>query len=129
MLSAAGFSDVRVTRLPHDIVNAYFVSALLRLGESLLARIPVVKTMFGAFKDFTRFLPAGGGESRDEGLGVGFGHLGTQLVEKMRGVAPDPVGPLDDEVEALGAHLLSIGVRGELAASSRPWFTPSARAI
>jgi SAM-dependent methyltransferase len=26
MLSAAGFSDVRVMRLPHDIVNAYFVA-------------------------------------------------------------------------------------------------------
>lgn len=42
------------------VVNAYFVSALLRLGESLLGRIPVVKTIFGAFKDFTRFLPSGG---------------------------------------------------------------------
>ena len=46
------------------VVNAYFVSALLRLGESVLARIPGVKTIFGAFKDFTRFLPSGG-ESRD----------------------------------------------------------------
>ena len=26
MLSSAGFSDVQVTRLPHDIVNAYFVA-------------------------------------------------------------------------------------------------------
>lgn len=48
-----------------SIVNAYFVSALLRLGESLLARIPVVKSIFGAFKDFTRFLPAGG-EAREQ---------------------------------------------------------------
>ncbi|MET0983964.1 MAG: DUF502 domain-containing protein [Steroidobacteraceae bacterium] len=46
------------------VVNAYFVSALLRLGESLLGRIPVVKTIFGAFKDFTRFLPSSG-EGRD----------------------------------------------------------------
>jgi uncharacterized membrane protein len=46
------------------VVNAYFVSALLRLGESLLARIPFVKTIFGAFKDFTRFLPASN-EGRD----------------------------------------------------------------
>jgi len=29
-----------------------------------LARIPIVKTIFGALKDFTRFLPAGG-KSRD----------------------------------------------------------------
>jgi uncharacterized membrane protein len=47
------------------IVNAYFVSAVLRLGESLLKRIPLVKSIFGAFKDFTRFLPTGG-ETRDQ---------------------------------------------------------------
>jgi uncharacterized membrane protein len=42
------------------LVNAYVVRSLFRLGEALLARIPVVKTIFGAFKDITRFLPAGG---------------------------------------------------------------------
>jgi uncharacterized membrane protein len=42
------------------LVNAYIVRSVLRLGEGLLARIPLVKTIFGALKDFTRFLPAGG---------------------------------------------------------------------
>lgn len=42
------------------LVNAYVVRSLLRLGEELLARIPVVKTIFGAFKDITGFLPAAG---------------------------------------------------------------------
>ncbi len=42
------------------LVNAYVVRSLFRLGEALLARIPVVKTIFGAFKDITGFLPAGG---------------------------------------------------------------------
>jgi uncharacterized membrane protein len=46
------------------MVNAYVVRRLLRLGESVLARIPVVKTIFGALKDVTRFLPAGG-KARD----------------------------------------------------------------
>lgn len=46
------------------IVDAYIVRRLFRFGESLLARIPIVKTIFGAFKDFTRFLPAGG-KARD----------------------------------------------------------------
>lgn len=41
------------------LVDAYVVRRLLRFGESLLARIPIVKTIFGALKDFTRFLPAG----------------------------------------------------------------------
>lgn len=41
------------------LVNAYVVRALLRLGESLLARIPIVKTIFGALKDITRFVPSG----------------------------------------------------------------------
>jgi len=42
------------------LVDAYLVRRLFRFGESLLARIPIVKTIFGALKDFTRFLPAGG---------------------------------------------------------------------
>lgn len=46
------------------LVDAYIVRRLLRFGESLLARIPIVKTIFGAFKDVTRFLPAGG-KARD----------------------------------------------------------------
>jgi uncharacterized membrane protein len=45
-------------------LNAYVVSRLLKLGESALVRIPVVKTIYGALKDFTRFLPASG-ERRD----------------------------------------------------------------
>jgi uncharacterized membrane protein len=46
------------------MVNAYIVRYLLRIGEAFLARIPIVKTIFGAFKDITRFLPAGG-KARD----------------------------------------------------------------
>jgi uncharacterized membrane protein len=42
------------------IVDAYIVRRFFRFGESLLARIPIVKTIFGALKDFTAFLPAGG---------------------------------------------------------------------
>jgi uncharacterized membrane protein len=44
------------------MVNAYVVRYLLRIGEAFLARIPIVKTIFGAFKDITQFLPAGGKE-------------------------------------------------------------------
>ncbi len=46
------------------LVNAYVVRRLIRYGESLLERIPVVKTIYGAFKDVTRFLPEGG-KNRD----------------------------------------------------------------
>src|SRR5688572_6544749 len=46
------------------IVDAYIVRRAFRFGESLLARIPIVKSIFGALKDFSRFLPAGG-KSRD----------------------------------------------------------------
>lgn len=41
------------------LVDAYVVRRLFRFGEAILARIPIVKTIFGAFKDFSRFLPAG----------------------------------------------------------------------
>jgi uncharacterized membrane protein len=42
------------------IVDAYVVRRVFRFGESLLARIPIVKSIFAALKDFTSFLPAGG---------------------------------------------------------------------
>jgi uncharacterized membrane protein len=57
----AGFLFVLVIGL---LVDAYVVRRLFRFGESLLARIPIVKSIFGALKDFTGFLPAGE-KSRD----------------------------------------------------------------
>ncbi|MFO7304001.1 MAG: DUF502 domain-containing protein [Gammaproteobacteria bacterium] len=42
------------------LVDVYLVQRLWRYGESVLARIPIVKTIFGALKDFTQFLPAAG---------------------------------------------------------------------
>ena len=42
------------------LVDAYVVRRAFRFGESMLARIPIVKSIFGALKDFTRFLPAAG---------------------------------------------------------------------
>jgi uncharacterized membrane protein len=54
---AVGFVVVLIVGL---LVNAYVVRRVIRLGEELLARIPLVKTIFGALKDFTRFLPAAG---------------------------------------------------------------------
>jgi len=46
------------------LVNAYIVRRVIRLGEKFLARIPLVKSIFGALKDLARFLPASG-ERRD----------------------------------------------------------------
>lgn len=40
-------------------VNAYVIRAFIRAGEAMLARVPLVKTIYGALKDLTRFLPAG----------------------------------------------------------------------
>ena len=44
-------------------VNAYVVRRLLRIGDDLLARIPVVKTIYVATRDFMRFLPSSGRSS------------------------------------------------------------------
>jgi uncharacterized membrane protein len=41
-------------------VNAYFVRRALRLSDDLFARIPVVKTIYVAIRDFTRFFPSSG---------------------------------------------------------------------
>src|SRR5688500_6470270 len=44
-------------------VNAYVVRHVLRAGDDLLARIPVVKTIYVATRDCTRFLPTSGNGS------------------------------------------------------------------
>ncbi len=41
-------------------VNAYLVSRALRLSDKLFARIPVVKTIYLAIRDFMRFFPSSG---------------------------------------------------------------------
>jgi uncharacterized membrane protein len=41
-------------------VNAYVVRRLLRLSDELFARIPVVKTLYVAIRDFMRFFPSSG---------------------------------------------------------------------
>jgi uncharacterized membrane protein len=41
-------------------VNAYFVGRALRMSDELLARIPVVKTIYLAIRDFMRFFPSSG---------------------------------------------------------------------
>lgn len=42
------------------LVNAMLVRRLLAAWEAFLDRIPVVKTIYGALRDFTKLLPAGG---------------------------------------------------------------------
>lgn len=46
------------------LVNAYVVRRVLELGESLLLRVPVVKTVFAALRDLTQLVRVGdtGGE-------------------------------------------------------------------
>jgi uncharacterized membrane protein len=41
-------------------VNAFFVHRALRLSDALFARIPVVKTIYLAIRDFMRFFPSSG---------------------------------------------------------------------
>jgi uncharacterized membrane protein len=41
-------------------VNAYFVNSALRMSDAFFARIPVVKTIYLAIRDFMRFFPSSG---------------------------------------------------------------------
>ena len=50
-----GFVVVLIVGL---LVNAYAVRWFIKQGEELLAKVPLVKTIYGAVKDFTRFLPS-----------------------------------------------------------------------
>ena len=42
------------------LVNAFIVRRLLSAWESLMERIPIVKSVYGAARDFVQMLPAGG---------------------------------------------------------------------
>lgn len=44
-------------------VNAYVVNRALRVSDRLFARIPVVKTIYLAIRDFMRFFPSSGQDS------------------------------------------------------------------
>ena len=45
------------------LVNAFLVRRLLASWEALMERIPVVKSVYGAFRDFMQFLPTSGKRS------------------------------------------------------------------
>ena len=55
-------SGVVVLLAVGTLVNAYIVRRALGVWEELLSRIPVVKTVYGAFRDIMRLLPSGEGQ-------------------------------------------------------------------
>jgi uncharacterized membrane protein len=48
-----------------SLVNAYFGKILLKYWDDFLGRIPLVKTLYGGFRDVLSLLPSGSGEKRD----------------------------------------------------------------
>ncbi len=107
------------------MVNAYVVRSIIRLGEAWLARIPVVKTIYGALKDLTRFLPAGGAH-RDLKRVVTWRMGGARLIgfvtaedvsgNIFRGAAGDFVAVYFPLSYAIGGHTLFVP-RAELEES------------
>ena len=76
-------------------VNAYVVRRLLRLSDELFARIPVVKTLYVAIRDFMRFFPSSGqGGDLKRVVLVPFGPgkiIGFVTAESSRGARPRAV--------------------------------------
>jgi len=48
-----------------SLVTAYFGRILLGYWNDLLGRIPLVKTLYGGFRDVVSLLPSGSGDKRD----------------------------------------------------------------
>jgi uncharacterized membrane protein len=48
-----------------SMVNAYGGRLLLRYWDEFLGRIPLIKTLYGGFRDGVSLLPSGSGEKRD----------------------------------------------------------------
>ena len=47
------------------LVNAYAGRLLLKYWDDVLGRIPLIKTLYGGFRDVVSLLPSGSGEKRD----------------------------------------------------------------
>ena len=47
------------------LVNAYAGKLVLNFWDELLGRIPVIKTIYGSFRDVVSMLPSGSGDKRD----------------------------------------------------------------
>ena len=47
------------------LVNAYAGRLLLKYWDDFLGRIPLIKTLYGGFRDVVSLLPSGSGEKRD----------------------------------------------------------------
>lgn len=84
------------------LVNAYAVRWFIRRGEAWLARVPFVKTVYGAVKDFTRFLP-NSSQQRDSqrvvlwrvGNGYMVGFVTSEVVAPHLANAVAPLGQTD----------------------------------
>ena len=48
-----------------SLVNAYIGKIFLRYWDDFLGRIPVIKTLYGGFRDVVSLLPSGSGEKRE----------------------------------------------------------------
>lgn len=95
----AGFA---VVLLVGTLVNAYVVRWLLRIGDSWITRIPVVKTIYGAAKDITRFLPAS--ERRDLRRVVLWNIGRGQLIGFVTSDAPNARLPLEHLVDSVPVY-------------------------
>jgi uncharacterized membrane protein len=117
----AGFIVVMLAGLA---VNAYVIRGFIRSGEAILARVPLVKTIYGALKDLTRFLPAG--EERTDLKRVVIWRVASARVvgfvtaehihSRLCSDAPDRVAVYFPLSYQLGGHLLFVP-RDELEAT------------
>ena len=59
------FTGFLLLLLVGSLVNFYAGRILLKYWDEFLGRIPLVKTLYGGFRDVLSLLPAGSGEKRD----------------------------------------------------------------
>jgi len=109
-------------------VNAYVVRRLLRLSDQLFARIPVVKTLYVAIRDFMRFFPSSGqGGDLKRVVLVPFGPgkiIGFVTAESSRGLG------LEQSDDAVAVYLpMSYMVGGYTVFLPRELLEPTALTV
>lgn len=86
------------------LVNAYVIRYLIQLGEKILEKIPLVKSVYGGVQDLTQFLTLSGKKQAKSVVSLDIGN-GMQLIGFLTGEKTGQKFFGNGETEKVGVYL------------------------
>ncbi len=86
------------------LVNAYVIRYLIQLGEKLLEKIPLIKSLYGGIQDLTQFLTLSGKKEAKSVVSLDIGN-GMKLVGFLTGEKSGGKFFGDDNSSVVGVYL------------------------